>query len=309
MPLPQNGILPEPHEHALFITLRRRIGQRVSDEQKQYLASIPKLVYAQEQKDPRSRFCAVLAFGSQIWDALWPQSCPCQLRLFPNIPNSAYPLPATEVDLFIHLRSERYDFLHEFAHELMRSLGSWMKVLESIHGFSFHGGRDLTGFVDGTGNEKGSKRAQVALVGNEDPIWAGGSYLHIQRYVHCLEKWHQLSTKQQETIIGRTKETDEEIPSENRASTAHLSRVEISNHGKELKILRHSMPYGIPGSEQGLYFCAYSKTPEHYEKMLTRMFSSSSDGKVDRLLDFTKAVTGAAFFAPSQERLKQLAKA
>jgi deferrochelatase/peroxidase EfeB len=46
-----------------------------------------------------------------------------------------------------------------------------------VHGFQYLDSRDLTGFIDGTENPKGAgARARAALVGEEDPVFAGGSF-------------------------------------------------------------------------------------------------------------------------------------
>ncbi|WP_425333793.1 hypothetical protein [Klebsiella pneumoniae] len=43
----------------------------------------------------------------------------------------------------------------------------------------------------------------------------------------------------------------------------------------------------------------------HFKTMLESMYGVT-DGKTDQLLRFTKAVTGAYFFAPSQVMLQEL---
>ena len=42
---------------------------------------------------------------------------------------------------------------------------------------------------------------------------------------------------------------------------------------------------------------------DFFDGMLARMFGTSGDGIHDRLLDFTRAVTGSYYFAPSVEDL------
>src|SRR5581483_3069968 len=90
-----------------------------------------------------------------------------------------------------------------------------------------------------------------------------------------------------------------------RPPTAHISRVVMEENGKELEIVRHSFPYGTV-SESGLFFIAYTRNLDIPEKMLSRMYGTAGDGLHDRLMDFTRAVTGATFFAPSLEVLKSL---
>lgn len=305
----QSVILAAKTEHALFITFRRRIGRRASAKIKHVLADIPIRSKNLQESGPESGFCSAIGFGARIWHELWGEQQPKELRPFPSIPGAIHPAPTTEADLILHLRANRYDFLHEFANRVVTEFAEWLEVVESVHCFDYHKGRDLTGFREGAGNPADDDKPAIALVGSEDPEWAGGSYLHIQRYVHNLEQWERLPVKQQETVIGRSKFDDIEIDIEDRAKTAHLSRVKICDHGHDLHILRQSMPYGSPGGEQGMMFCCYCRTPVHFEKMLTRMVAPTSDGRVDLLLNFTRAVTGTAFFVPSVGRLHEFAKA
>lgn len=307
MAKPQSGILPDANQNALFVLFRRRIGRRASPRIKKLLAEFPQRVAQLASQDPAAHFTAVIAFGSGVWGELWGDARPQALHPFPRIAGAVHQAPATDADVWLHLRAERYDFLHEFADKLVPELGEWLDMLEVVHGFRFHEGRDLTGFVDGTGNPDGEERAGVALVGEEDGNWAGGSYVHVQRYVHRLEEWNKVPVKQQEAVIGRTKQDNIEMEPDDRPLTSHMHRVNIEQDGKELELLRHSMPYGVPGGERGLYFCSYSRDPAIFEKMLSRMVTPLHDGRVDHLLNFTRAVSGAAFFAPSDEKLKALA--
>ncbi len=63
------------------------------------------------------------------------------------------------------------------------------------------------------------------------------------------------------------------------------------------------MPYGTT-SEHGLYFVAYCDTPGNFEDMLEQMIVGDVDGHYDHLLNYSWAVTGASFFAPSRDWLE-----
>jgi putative iron-dependent peroxidase len=67
------------------------------------------------------------------------------------------------------------------------------------------------------------------------------------------------------------------------------------------------MPYGTP-SECGLFFIAYNRNLDTFEKMLARMLGTSGDDLHDKLLDYTRAVSGATFFAPSLPTLRGLGR-
>ena len=55
------------------------------------------------------------------------------------------------------------------------------------------------------------------------------------------------------------------------------------------------------------FFIAYTRDLAIPETMLARMYGTSGDGLHDRLMDFTRAVSGATFFAPSEAVLRRLA--
>ena len=60
------------------------------------------------------------------------------------------------------------------------------------------------------------------------------------------------------------------------------------------------MPFGEAGKgEFGTYFIGYARSPDRMEQMLTNMFVGRAPGNYDRLLDFSRAVSGSLFFVPS----------
>jgi porphyrinogen peroxidase len=70
------------------------------------------------------------------------------------------------------------------------------------------------------------------------------------------------------------------------------------------------MPFGEVGKgEFGTYFIGYAKSPHRIEQMLVNMFVGRPPGNYDRLLDFSRAVTGTLFFIPSTTFLEDAAGA
>ncbi len=122
----------------------------------------------------------------------------------------------------------------------------------------------------------------------------------IQKYLHDLTGWNALSSEAQEKIIGRKKLSDIELDASLKPSSSHSSLTTIVEDGKEMKILRDNMPFGRPSyGEFGTYFIGYCRTPHTLEQMLENMFVGRPPGNYDHLLDFSRAVTGNLFFAPS----------
>ncbi|TAJ83430.1 Dyp-type peroxidase [bacterium] len=305
MSQPQAGIIPEPSQNALFLILRVRDPITHGPSVARVAARVPALVHKVGAIDPRAKLVCTVSFGAEFWDVISPGKRPASLRPFSAIEAQGRSAPNTGGDMLFHIISKREDLNFELAMRIKNQFGEKVEVMEEIHGFRYLDSRDLTGFIDGTENPKGKERTQVALIGNEDPPFAGGSYVFTQRYVHDLKKWTAIPQKEQEKVIGRSKRDSKELSDRTKPPTAHISRVVIEEHGEELEIVRHSFPYGNM-SESGLFFIAYSKNPDIPEKMLRRMMGTASDGIHDHLMDYSRAVSGATFFAPSLAMLRSL---
>jgi putative iron-dependent peroxidase len=67
------------------------------------------------------------------------------------------------------------------------------------------------------------------------------------------------------------------------------------------------MPFGSASAgEFGTYFIGYCRTPRVTEQMIENMFVGRPPGNYDRLLDFSRAVTGTLFFVPSASFLESV---
>jgi putative iron-dependent peroxidase len=127
----------------------------------------------------------------------------------------------------------------------------------------------------------------------------------VQKYLHDMDAWNALSTEDQENAIGRYKLSDIEMPDEVKPANSHVALNTIEEpDGTERQILRANMPFGELGREEfGTYYIAYAATPSVTELMLDHMFIGDPPGNTDRILDFSTAVTGSLFFAPSADFL------
>ena len=308
MSKPQSGIVPEPGPAALFLVLR--IPERARDARAaaRAAAAVPALTAKVAALDRRAKLASVVSLGSELWDAVSPARRPAGLRPFTPLSAGGRSAPATGGDQLLHVVSRGPDLNFELAQRFRSALGGAAVVDDEIHGFRYLDSRDLTGFIDGTENPKGRERAQVALVGREDAAFAGGSYVFTQRYVHDLARWAKLSQKEQEAIVGRRKRDSKELSDRAKPPTAHIARTVIEEDGRELEIVRHSFPYGTT-SESGLFFIAYTRDLAIPQRMLARMLGTAGDGLHDRLMEFSRAVRGAHFFAPSLRTLRLLASA
>jgi putative iron-dependent peroxidase len=202
------------------------------------------------------------------------------------------------------------DLCFELATQIMIALGGAVSPADEVHGFRSFDARDLLGFVDGTENPNGQAAIDAVLIGAEDAEFAGGSYVIVQKYLHDLAGWDALTTEAQEHVIGRTKASNIELDDTVRPTSAHAALTTIVEGGKEMKILRDNMPFGqVSQGEFGTYFIGYSRSPRTIEQMLENMFVGRPPGNYDRLLDFSRAVTGTLFFVPTTDFLEAAADA
>ncbi len=273
-------------------------------------ADLAALLRAVGFRDPEANLSCVMSFGSDAWDRLFGSPRPAGLHPFREIRAGSRHAVATPGDVLFHIRAERLDLCFELATQIMAKLGNAVSPANEVQGFRYFDDRDLLGFVDGTENPTGQEAIEATIVGEGDPAFAGGSYVIVQKYLHDLAGWNALSTEVQERIIGRTKLADIELDASVRPSYAHNALNTLVEDGKEIKILRANMAFGQPSQgEFGTYFIGYASSPHPIEQMLQNMFVGRPPGNYDRILDFSRAVTGSLFFAPSVSMLETLASA
>lgn len=264
------------------------------------LASISDLSKNVSIRDQSASFSCTVGIGSDAWDHIITLPRPAELHPFPTVKGPAHTAVSTPGDLLFHIRSDRRDLCFEFQRQLMDRLGDAVALVDETVGFRYFDVRDLLGFVDGTANPVGSAVPASILIAEEDASAVGGSYIVVQKYVHNLKGWNALKAEHQEAIIGRTKLDNVELDDAESGQQSHktLTTIEDEN-GDEHEILRDNMPFGSPGSgEFGTYFIGYSRRLWVIERMLERMFKGDPPGLHDRLLDFSKPLTGTTFFAP-----------
>jgi putative iron-dependent peroxidase len=265
-----------------------------------FCADLSGLIRAVEFRDIEAGLTCVVGFGADAWDKLFGSPRPADLHPFQEIRSGGRHAVSTPGDILFHIRAKRMDLCFELATQIMDSIGDAVSIADEVHGFRYFDDRDIIGFVDGTENPRGEAARDAAIIGGEDPAFAGGSYVIVQKYLHNMKAWNALSIEAQERIIGRRKLSDIELSDAEKPASAHNALNVIEEDGKELKILRDNMPFGRPGhGEFGTYFIGYSRTPRITETMLQNMFVGRPPGNYDRLLDFSRAITGSLFFVPS----------
>lgn len=299
---PQNVLAP-PAKAAIFLVLTVRPGGE--DDVADLLADVAGLTRAVGRRSPEDQLSCVVGIGAEAWYRLYRAPRPAGLHPFRPVAGAAHTAPATPGDLLFHLRAQRFDLCFELARQLVSRLAGHADVVDEVHGFRYFDERDLLGFVDGTENPAGADAVAAVAVGDEDPAFAGGSYVTVQKYVHDLGRWEALTVEEQERAIGRHKLSDIELPDDAKPANSHVALNTITDDdGTERKIVRDNMVFGHAGTgEYGTYFIGYAATPDVIEKMLRNMFVGDPPGNHDRILDFSTAVTGGLFFVPTADFL------
>ncbi len=290
---------------ALFLVLTVRQGGE--DTARDVLADVPALRRAVGFRVPDDRLEVVVGVGSDAWGRLFSGPRPTGLHPFVPLDGGRHSAPSTPGDLLFHIRAATPGPCFELGRVLTDKLRGAADVVDETHGFRYFEQRDLLGFVDGTENPEDEDAADAALVGDEDPGFAGGSYVIVQKYLHDMSAWHALSVGEQERVIGRTKLEDIEFDDDAKPANAHivLNDLPDADDGRAREILRSNMPFGELGKgEFGTYFIGYAGHVEDTELMLENMFLGFPPGNYDRILDFSTAVTGTLFYCPTVDFLE-----
>ncbi len=297
--LPQNVVGPLTR-CAIFLVLCIRQDEEAYPRLRAFCADLSGLVRAVEFRDVEAGLTCIAGFGSDVWEKLFGAPRPAVLHPFQEIRSGGRHAVSTPGDILFHIRAKRMDLCFELATQIMDSIGDVVVVADEVHGFRYFDDRDVMGFVDGTENPRGDTAREAAIVGSEDPAFAGGSYVIVQKYLHDLKAWNALPVEMQERIVGRRKLSDVELSGADKPAYAHNALTNIEENGRQLQILRDNMPFGRPGhGEFGTYFIGYCRTPRVTEKMLENMFVGNPPGNYDRLLDFSRPATGSLFFVPT----------
>jgi len=309
MVINSQNVVDDPGHNTIFMVLnfKNDVEHQILKESFSELCSLViGLNNSAQTRFPQSSASITLGVGFEAWQLLdLPKPLPQEFAPFTAIKGAKHEAPATRGDLHLHIRALEFSFCVDAALAITNVMQNVAQIVEEVHGFRYWDGRSILGFVDGTENPKGLDRERFAIIGAEDEAYQGASYLFVQKYLHNMAAWQNLSTNEQEQVIGRTKDLDLELNDEQKPSNAHTA---LANVGEDDKVMRANMPFGKAGSnEMGTYFIAYARSFKTIQKMLTNMFIGNPPGNYDRILDFSTAKTGTLFFVPSLKMLSSFA--
>jgi putative iron-dependent peroxidase len=238
--------------------------------------------------------CGVVGFGEPAILALG-TTIP-GLRTFPALSGAACSVPSTQEALCILLRGADRGIVFDLTQHIRELVGEAFLLVDSNDTFTYHGGRDLTRFEDGTENPKGKLAAKAALIAEGEHL-RGSSFLVVQRWVHDLVRFRSFEEERREMLIGRRAESNEEI--EDAPPSAHIKRAEQESYDPAAFMVRRSMPWAN-ATQEGLEFIAHVESLDRYERVLHRMIGHE-DGIVDGLFSFSRPVTGGYYWCPPVE--------
>ena len=293
---------------AIFIVLSLADGDEAAGTARDALGEVPAMLRTLNLRLPGAALSCVIGIGHDAWPRLFPDHPrPKGLHPMKAFKGAKHTAPATPGDLLLHIRATRTDACFELAMRIREQLGDAVVPVDEVHGFRYLDARSMVGFVDGTENPQGQEAVEATLIGDEDPAYAGGSYVIVQKYIHDMAAWNALPVAEQEKVIGRTKYDDIEMDDEVKPTNSHIALNVIEDEdGNEQAILRANLPFVNPSrNEYGTFFIGYARSLEIIEQMLTNMFIGRPEGNYDRLLDYSRAVTGTAFFVPSASFLEE----
>jgi len=216
------------------------------------------------------------------------------LTNFPVHAAAGIEMPSTPTALWCWLRGEdRGDLVHQ-TYQLCDLLAEAFECESVLDAFKHDGGRDLTGYEDGTENPEGDEAINVAFVRDEGAGMDGSSYVAVQTWLHDFSLFNALTQEQQDNSIGRRKSDNEEL--DDAPLSAHVKRTAQEDFTPEAFLLRRSMPWS-DASGEGLQFVAFDRSFDSFEAQLKRMVGED-DGVSDALFRFTRPITGSYFWCP-----------
>jgi putative iron-dependent peroxidase len=243
----------------------------------------------------------VSGFRPELWSEVAPEDAPAGVEGFnKNVAGvDGFVMPATQHDAVLWLSGSSYDVIFDVAHQTISALKDLALVAEETSSWPYRHDRDLTGFIDGTENPTLVDAPEVALIPEGNP-GAGGTILLLQKWAHETAKWETLPIKGQERVMGRMKLDSVEIV--DKAPDSHVASTDQDQFGE---IFRRNMPYGTV-TNHGTMFVGFSADQRRLSKMLESM-AGLLTGVRDALTHYTTPLTGAYYFVPSTERLRDLA--
>ncbi len=215
------------------------------------------------------------------------------LRVFPALAGPACSVPSTQQGLWCFLRGQDRGALFDLTGQVRTLLDGAFVLDDALDTFVYAGGRDLSGYEDGTENPRGDAAKAAAIIPAGNALM-GSSFVGVQRWEHDLSRFRSFAPDRRDAIIGRRADTNDEI--DDAPVSAHVKRSAQESFDPPAFMVRRSMPWAA-AHRQGLEFIAYVESLDRFERVLRRM-AGLDDGVVDGLFAFSTPVTGGYYWCP-----------
>ena len=246
----------------------------------------------------------VAGFGAELWRSVSPSCAPADLTPFESITGrDGHTAPAVQHDAWLWLSGAEPDVTWQSARAAVLAVEDVAVLAAEQPGFTYRGGRDVTGFIDGTANPPVRRAADVALVPPGDAGEAG-SHVLAMRWIHDLVAFNELSIEEQERVIGRTKPDSIELTEAEKPPTAHIARVEL-RRSQDFRSSAAAFPTATPTSTVCTSWRSAPTAAVRADAVAN--VRQRPDGIRDRLTDFSRPVSCAYYFAPSLNALAEAA--
>ncbi|MCB9565957.1 MAG: Dyp-type peroxidase [Myxococcales bacterium] len=279
MSAPQPGLLAPLPPASRYLTFRARPG------------ADPRAALARLAAHPHGE-ALVIGIGASTVAALGGEVP--GLREATPLAGPGQAVPATPAALWLWLRGDERGVLLHRGRELAALVADAFIVDEVIDGFVHRGGRDLSGYEDGTENPEGAAAIDAAIVDDPRPGLGGSSFVAVQRWIHDLDALAAMGQAERDGCIGRRHAHNLELG--DAPPWAHVKRAAQESFAPPAFILRRSMPWA-EGADAGLLFIAFGRSFDAFEAILRRMVGAE-DGIVDGLFRFTRPRSSAFLWCP-----------
>jgi len=216
------------------------------------------------------------------------------LRPFPSLSQADINVPSTQADLWCWVRGSDRGRIAHAARAVSHALDGAFVRDGLVDGFMYDGGRDLTGYEDGTENPVDDDAIEAAIAAGAGPGLDGSSFVAVQQWLHDLDMFDAMSQDQRDDSIGRRQSDNEEFAEA--PASAHVKRTAQESFDPEAFVVRRSMPWADAGGE-GLMFVAFGKSFDAFEAQLRRMIGQDDD-IIDGLFQFSSPKSGSYFWCP-----------
>ena len=296
----------DPGKNVSFIVLALN-RQDLTDEQEQvanFADMSQAIIRSMRIRKPEAGLQVAIGFSNQAWDYLFPNAKkPQELETYQTLTGAEYSMPASDGDIFLHIRASEEAVVYEIVRQFMKLLAPVTTVIDETKGFRYLEGRAIIGFIDGTEAPAPEDAADYAIIGDEDSDFINGSYAFAQKWQHDMAFWENLSVEHQEKAVGRHKFDDMELDDDDKLENAHNVASKLEIDGEEQKIIRMNVPFSDPAMDYtGTYFIGYARHWQVTKRMLEQMLEKS-----DFLLTFSTLLSGQLFFIPSRDTLADIA--